>query len=185
MRTNKVVMVLGRRGSGKTTFVKNLIAQYHKLHPHQKILVVDTFDNPVWELKTIHPEDIKRWRRGMALTYSSEPEELFEILEKHLRNALVVFEDAVKYIGHRLPPPLKRLVIDSKQKNLDIIFVFHSFGHAPLDLWRLVDYIEIFKTADSPEIRKNYIVNFEEVQRVWEAVTKSPNPYEHGTVQVY
>jgi hypothetical protein len=36
---------------------------------------------------------------------------------------------------------MKRFLIDSKQKNIDVYFVFHSLAACPLDLIRITNFI--------------------------------------------
>ena len=70
---------------------------------------------------------------------------LCALISETVWNCLIVFEDAHKHQYNRIDRSVMRLMGDSKQKNVDIIFMYHNFGLAPKDLYRYLDYIEIFK----------------------------------------
>jgi hypothetical protein len=185
-RINYVNIILGRRGTGKTYYVKNgLIENYLESNPGMKILIVDTFDHPAYRtIASIEPEMISRWRKpAVYRCHSADTDAIMKEVTGNLRNCLVIFEDASKYIRRQLPDTVRRFILDSKQKNLDLVFLFHGFSFAPPEIWRIVDSVTIFK-CDNPESRKPDIVNFEQVQEAWNSVMKSENPYERKTVWV-
>jgi tRNA uridine 5-carbamoylmethylation protein Kti12 len=110
MRTNKVILIAGTRGTGKTDFVKNLIAKQRK--NFDKCLIVDTFDSPVWlDLSThdfpnrmelvpvLSKEQFPRWKKGTARMFDSNTNEIITIVEQHAKNTFVVFEDATRYVA--------------------------------------------------------------------------------------
>jgi len=186
-RINYVNLILGRRGSGKTWFVmKELIDSYIAAHPEMKVLIVDTFDHPSYRtIAAIEPEMISRWKRpSVYRCFSSDTDLIMKEVTTNLRNCLIIFEDASKYIRRQLPDDVRRFILDSKQKNLDMIFLFHGFSFAPPEMWRIIDSVTIFK-CDNPDFRKADIVNFEQIKEAWQSVMKSSNPYEKTTVWVY
>jgi hypothetical protein len=186
-RINYVNLVLGRRGTGKTYYVKNeLIDKYIQANPEMKILIVDTFDHPSYRtIAAIEPEMISRWRKpAVYRCFSSDTDEIMRQVTGNLRNCLVIFEDASKYIRRQLPDDVRRFILDSKQKNLDLVFLFHGFSFVPPEMWRIADSVTIFK-CDNPEGRKSDIVNFQQINEAWNKVMKSGNPYEKITVWVY
>jgi len=195
-RINLIVLVIGRRKSGKTEFVKgneglglegfiNIAVSQGK-----KVLAVDTFDHPSYrDLKLIQPLDINlKWKKGVYRTFVNI-EEMPDLL-KHIRdnfyNGMLILEDAGKHQGQKLSKPLKALIGDSKQKNVDIVFMFHEWSFVPLDLLRYVDLIEIFKTNENPEVREGcFNVPMPEVLAMYERVKAHPSPYYHETLDNY
>ncbi len=159
-RTNKVILIAGNRGTGKTDYVKDLIFKQLNLVP--KCLIVDTFDSDVWRnLKTWNaPENInisvtdipidkfKYWKSGVGKMYSSDTSEIMQQIGEFARNTFIVFEDATKYIGTKLKEDTRRFVLDSKQKNLDLVFIFHSLSAIPPELVRVSDILVLFKTNE-------------------------------------
>lgn len=166
-RVNYITLIVGTRGTGKTTFVKG--SEEHKIEgvidiyldrdPKQKILIVDLFDNPVWsDVPTITVEKLARWKSGVYRIYHSDEIELFRIINKYCYNTVIFFEDATKYIQNSLEENLKRLLIDSKQRNIDVFFAFHYLGAVPPKLAKISDFIVLFKTNEvfSSQLRNKY-----------------------------
>jgi energy-coupling factor transporter ATP-binding protein EcfA2 len=186
MRINTANLILGRRGCGKTTYTKEIIQAYHKAHPDQKILIMDTFDHPSYrDIPVIDIDLLKRWEKpGIYRIFGSNTDEIFSTIQTHLYNAMVIFEDASKYIRGRLQDDVRKFIIDSKQKNLDLVFLFHGFSFAPPEIWRIIDAVTIFK-SDNPFHRKSDIVNFDQVYSIWQNVMNDTSPYAKETVLIY
>ena len=185
-RINNVSVVIGRRGTGKTTYIRQLIEAYRKALPYQKILVADTLDHPAYrDIASIDIDLLKRWKGpNVYRIYGSNTDEILQTINTSLYNALVVFEDASKYIRRQLSDEVRSFILDSKQKNLDLIFLFHGFSYVPPEMFRVIDNIVLFR-CDDPSYRKNDIVAFDEVKAAYERIMNSNNPYVHETIRVY
>jgi hypothetical protein len=110
MANNVVCLVAGNRGRGKTDFIKNEIIL---ASPLARKLIVDTFNSDVWQtMKTFHhPENdsikipimpiskLKFWKSGLYRLAEKDTPLVFATINEHLRNSLVVFEDATRFIG--------------------------------------------------------------------------------------
>lgn len=186
MRTNKVILIAGTRGTGKTDYVKNLLAKMKGTFP--KCLVVDTFDNPVWlDLSThdhkdrmelvpiIQMEQLNRWKKGIARIYHSNTNLLVEEIEKTVKNTFVVFEDATRYIGSRLSDQMRRFVLDSKQKNTDLVFIFHNLTAIPPELVRVSDILVLFKTNEGKVNEAKY--PWAEIPKMMQELKQSSNRF--------
>jgi hypothetical protein len=186
-RLNKVVTLVGKRGTGKTTYIKTVIDAYRKKNAGCKVLIVDTLDHPSYrDITEITVEQLKRWKPdagGYYRIFGSNTEEILQTINSHVFNALLIFEDASKYIGSRFDDYVKAFILDSKQKNLDIVFMFHSWGFVPNDLFRLNDVITIFKTQDSPAQKKNHLP-FELIAKSYETVKQSDNPFINQSILI-
>jgi ABC-type sugar transport system ATPase subunit len=186
-------MIAGTRGTGKTDFMKNEIVA---ISPIKRRLIVDTFDNPVWRtMKThSHPEwadkvidridkkQLKDTTPGTFRVYSSYTNEMFKWIQKEVTNTLVVFEDATRYIGDKLSDDVNNFCVDCKQKNVDLVFVFHSLAQVPKDLIRLADYQTIFKTNDSWDSFLKTKFRNPLVEEAFNLVNADPNRYANLTV---
>jgi len=166
-RVNYITLVAGTRGTGKTTYFKGshelkingIIDLFLDRDPKQKILVVDLFDSPVWQdVPLITTDKLARWKSGMYRIFHSDPDQLMSVIQRHCYNTVIIFEDATKYIKATLNENLRRLLIDSKQKNLDVFFAFHYLMAVPPDLVRISDYLVLFKTNESftSQLRNKY-----------------------------
>src|SRR3954462_15653387 len=147
-RFNKVFGIFGARGTGKTDYAKGnpkhnlpgLINAYVK--SGMKVFVIDTFDHPSWrDLPAIGREDFPNFKKGACrvITPAADIPRLNTYLNtqhKHVRNCLLLYEDARKHTQTRVDKSLIELIGDSKQKNIDIGFMYHAFAFAPLDLYR-------------------------------------------------
>jgi hypothetical protein len=110
--------------------------------------------------------------------------EMLTAINQDLTNCLVIFEDASKYITKNLQPEVRNTVYDSKQKNLDLLFLFHGFAAISPELFRMVDIYTIFKT-DNPDYRRSEMVYYDDIKAAWNLVMKSKDRYIKKTVAVY
>ncbi len=170
MRMNKVILIVGGRGTGKTSFANNpgkdpnvtrpgLVQEWIKARkgrPDERVLIVDTLDHEKYrDYQVITPQMIPVWNKGVKRVICNETGfwDLFKVIHNNLYNCLIIFEDASKYIRNTKPLPddLNNFIVDSKQKNLDLIFMYHSFGQSHIDMWRMADILVLFKTGDQPK----------------------------------
>lgn len=190
-RNNLVSLIVGGRGVGKTDFTKRMM----KASLHSKQLVVDTFDNPPWRtMKThddLHNNDhypvidielLKRWSSGKYRLAESNTSKTMEVIMNYSNNALIVFEDATRYIESKPSQSIKNFVLDSKQKNLDLIFVFHSLMSVPPDLVRWADTLTLFKTNEGNPSKSKY--PWGEIPIMMDHLRKSKNEHENITIQL-
>lgn len=191
-RINRVTLIVGGRGSGKTDFVKNLI------HPlNKRRIICDTFDSPVWRnYKTFkHPEreseiihsinfdQVKEQKNGTFKLISSDTDQIFETIEKDAWNSLIVIEDATRFIEKKLSNDVKKMVLDTKQKNTDLIFIFHTLSSVPPDLIRYSDFLTLFKTKEnwSPYFSTKFPI--QQIEKAFHKVREMPE-YSQLTVNI-
>lgn len=185
-RVAKIVLFFGTRGSGKSWyFLNTFLPAYQSAHPDKKILIVDSVDHPKYRhIPRITPEMIGRWKSpGIYRCFQGEFEPIFEQF-KTLTNALVVLEDASKYIDLDLPKPLKKWFLDTKQLGTDVVCMFHGFGWCPPKLCQVSDIYAIFRTT-SPLARKANIPNYDGTFEAWSKVSKSKEKWPMQTVVMY
>lgn len=158
-RTNKVTIIVGGRNQGKTDFVKNL------LYPNRsnRIIIGDTFDNPPWRnwkthdhpereaetLPIVSAENFLSNSDPVIRLADSDTNAIFDHIQFNVMNASVVLEDATRFIDSNVPDSVKNFVLDTKQKNIDLFFVFHSLSDVPPKLVRWSDYLTLFKTNEN------------------------------------
>lgn len=191
-RFNYVSVLVGDRGTGKTTWlkgdpsvnIKGLFPSY--LEQNKKVLITDTLDHPAYrEFPMIRMEQIPRWKKGVyrLIIRPDEFVPAIEYFQEHIWNALVVVEDAYKVMQERIPKPVSRYIIDTKQKNVDMIFMYHTWGWVVPKLATICDAFEIFKTEDSPEIRKQAIAGcYNRVLQAYNQVMADPSPFARKSV---
>jgi hypothetical protein len=192
-RINRIILVTGTRGTGKTTFllgseqlkVDGIIDAYLDRDPKQKILVVDLFDNPLYRaFPIISVENLSRWKQSKYRIFDNDQRYLIANINYYCYNTVIIFEDATKYVNTKLEENLKRLLIDSKQKNNDIVFIFHYLMAIPNDLVRIADYLVLFKTGEN---FSNYLRNkfpHPDIERVFKEVQESKNFHYNKTIDL-
>lgn len=188
-RFNRIFAIFGQRGSGKTEYTKGnpslKLPGLINIYPPQgkKVLIVDTFDHPSWRDIPILPmELLPKWEKGICRCFTNAED--IPKLNRHLRdspamwNSLILYEDAYKHTSKTIDRSLINLMADSKQKNIDIGFMYHSFMQAPPDLYRYLDFIQLFKTKDSPESRKNFMPGyFDTAMQIYQKVRQHESPF--------
>lgn len=196
MRFNYVGTIIGQRGTGKSLFflgsafsakpadkalkIPSLAGQY--LNNGFKVLIIDTLDHPAYKaIPVLHPKNFGTFTRGIYRTWM-EPDNIVKMVDKinrspHFNNTAIVFEDAGKYTERVLPRPFRRLLIDSKQRNIDLLFMYHAWVDTPGDIFTKSDYIQLFKTEDKPEVRKNKISQYDKVVKAFTEVAANQNRF--------
>lgn len=185
-RINQVILIEGKRGTGKSTYLRELIRKYRLKHPTQKILIISAINQPSYkDIPTIDLTMLPRWKNAnIYKIYGSNTEEILQAVEEHFTNGLLIMEDATSFIPKTIPKEVRRMIIDTKQKNVDMLITFHGFMSTPPELLRYCDAITMFRT-DSPESRKNEIgAYFEDVLKAYNEINKSTNPYYNKTIKV-
>lgn len=188
---NTISAIFGKRGSGKTLYFKGseefkqpgFIKAY--LKKGMKVLIIDTIDHPSYrDIPVIKPEQLASWKVGVYRIWVDADD--MSVLNSHINkldsmwNTLIVYEDAYKHQSDKLDKPIKNLIIDSKQKNIDIIFMYHCWSMAPKDLYRMIDLIEVFKIKEHPMVRKDNMPGYyEEAVIVHNEVIENTNPFFH------
>lgn len=189
---NKVSIIIGKRGCGKTTFLKEKVIRSSVL---PKTLIIDTFDSLTWHsmeshnfpnalgerIEEIKEEEIYFFRKGIKRMICPRPERSFDLLAEYLRNTLVIFEDSTRYLEGRLQESVRNFVLDTKQKNLNLVFVFHSLSDVPPRLIKYSQSITMFKTLDGSVDRNKY--SNPQIQTMFDYLKNSKNEYDFLSVQ--
>ncbi len=186
MRINNVGLIEGKRGTGKSTYLSQLIDRYNRVHPSKKILIVSLINQPSYlPVPAISIDLLQRWKRPATYKmYGSNTDELLQAIEEHFNNGLLLLEDATSFIPKTIPKEIRRMIIDTKQKNVDMLMTFHGFMSTPPELFRYADTITMFKT-DTPETRKEVIgAYYDDVLKAYNSIMKSDNPYINKTIKI-
>lgn len=76
--------------------------------------------------------------------------------DRKLRECLIAIEDAARFMpdNNRLDTDLRDMIINAKQRSMDICLLFHDWSDVPPKLIRWIDEIYLHKTDTSAEYRK-------------------------------
>jgi hypothetical protein len=183
---NKATTFCGGRGKGKTDFLKEIA----KNNPLPKTLIVDTFDNERWRtmetwnhpewakenVPIIKPEHIKYWKKGIYRVFDSDLEKIKNTIANDLLNCLLIWEDASKYYGKSLSKDELRIHYDTKQRNINSIYVFHSLRKATVEIVENSDLLTLKKTGDNINTIDRKYQN-PDINALFTEVSKHPDKY--------
>lgn len=177
-----VALVVGGRGTGKSTFINGLIQKSKK-----KVLLFDTDANPIYskmpEIELEDMDNLARWKSGNLRIISIDYEYVFAKMYENVNDALIIIEDASKYIENQIRGDLKKLVLASKQRGLDMIFTFHRFKDIPKKLASYADFAEVFKTQENiKECADRVPLGW--VEPVFDEVKAHPDRFFHKTARL-
>lgn len=135
--SGKAIAIVGARGMGKSTETK----RYLSIVPEKARLVYD----PEGEHQDLFP-------------YPFIPFQQFKQKAALVEDAFIVWEEATIIIPNTShDEAVKEMLVRARHRNNTMLFVFHSFRYLPRYVFDLLDYIVIFKTADSEKfIQQRY-----------------------------
>lgn len=212
-RRNLGTLIIGGIGSGKTGIGQNLafIAAHRdtinelkqsgmsqkdavrkvfedKTPPNLPVLVVGTEDHPAYRggYTRITPRLIKSvdGTTGYYRCFGDDVQPIESALMTDARNAVVIVEDASEYMEGKLTEEQKRFILRRKQRNLDLIYMFHMFSMVPPKIYGLVNYIYILRTLDSPRQSSEKIAAYERVREAYERIQKSKEEFPREVLKV-
>lgn len=167
-RLNQIIIIVGGKGTGKTTFALRLLEKSRK-----KTLIVDTLDHPAYRhIPPVNIDKLKLWRSGTYRIFNSDPVAVMNECNSNVWNANIILEDAFKYLSFNLKKDEIKLFSDSKQHNQDIIIMFHALKQIPSYLATVADKIVIFKTNEQLARNSNKFYNWHEIMFTHSRVMK-------------
>ncbi|MBA2610545.1 MAG: DEAD/DEAH box helicase family protein [Bacteroidetes bacterium] len=195
-RFNKITLILGARGTGKTTYLigdkkKGVIGLLEKVYTNRgmKILVICTTDHPHYRhVSLLEKKDFVKFKKGIARIIIN-PEDInnfcrFLTDSNNLWNTIIIWEEAKDHSETKICKELGRMIRNTKQQNVDMFFMYHSFGETPTDIYRKIDYISLFKTLDHWECRKTFMGSYiSRIDKAYKEVQASNNNYINKTVR--
>jgi hypothetical protein len=196
MRDNKIILICGDRGSGKTDLTKKIIRTLSS--NFQKVLLLDTFDSEHWRNMKSHdyPEGINErptfiqkeqlpfWKNGTKRMIDSDVCELQKWVQKYVFNTVINYEDCKRYIEPKLQNSFKRTVLDSKQKNNDLIYSFHAVADVPRELIRVSDFLYLKHTQELDKDIFQRLSRKTSALRVLEERKASKDKYYTGLIEL-
>lgn len=156
MRQISIYVIVGGRGSGKTTFLEKTIKK--------NALIIQLFlDERYKNFEKIKYDDLQ--------------------INKKLCNRQIVLEDATQIISSNATNLFKQLLISCKQLGSDIFVVFHSFSAIPPFLWTIFDKIIIFECAKYSKPNQYSAEYFSEIYSIQKR--KTPKYKIKGVVDIH
>lgn len=135
-RDAQVTIILGRNGTGKSTFAQGIIKEMGR-----RAVVITLNGTPkIWrQYPAIDPSDPKAWDfKGIVNVYYMQHEDdTMKYIHTYFRDGILLFDDCRGYIKSNVDSDvyLKRLLIDFRHKMLDLFFVAHAPTDVPPRVW--------------------------------------------------
>ncbi len=152
----KVILIIGQRGSGKTTRAKNLIKSVHPsrlwIYGYRAGQYDDIYSKPVLKLEQ----------------FTKICTEKFE--------SVFLFEEATIFLSHSKNTDVIDLLVASRERKNTVIFVFHSLRSIPRYVWDLSDIVFLHKTKDVESLVQSRFES-DEFTNVFKLVNSNANPY--------
>lgn len=127
-----VTLLVGRRKTGKSTFLKNRLKKAHK----DNLVLFDING----EHKELYPK---------PLMYFDE----FTEHCTNVRNALIAIEEGTVFLPNRgNNEDVRNFLARARHNNCSVFIVFHSFRAVPGYIYDLADLIVVFKTNDQEDL---------------------------------
>ncbi len=165
---NKIWTVIGATGQGKTPFVVG--GDYEEglskifLDKGMSTLVVDEiYHHKYSKYKVLHPREYGLLNSQIGLYRTISPLQYMRPLleeisfQKKVWNTLLVLEDPKKYFKHNFDKMELALLGNSKQQNVDIVFMYWSWDQIPPKLFDMTKYFVVFNTMGGPYNRKKLL----------------------------
>jgi len=157
------IIVVGRRGAGKSNFLKGKISKAHK----NSLCIFD--------------------KQGEYKDYYDKPTPTFRqfiTVAKQLSNSVQVWEEMTVFLSMRSSyEEIKEICVDARHKNNMIFWVFHSLRTIPRDIFDLSDMVVLFKTNDGATLVKNKFES-EALNQAFENVSSNSNPHYFKIVKI-
>jgi len=167
-----------------------------------KVIIPHNFDNSIWHylendsedqltaIPEIEVDQIPYWNKGELLPgqrivrTTKNVMRALQLIEKYGNNLFLLLEEAGKYFDDgRLPTFMKALIIDSKQKNVDSLLVFHYLNEVPPKIAVHIDYLYLKKTGeDYSDVKSKF--KHPKLKQIMELIESSPNKYIPATLYV-
>ena len=178
MRSTERLIVLGFNGTGKTTFVKKLVAAYLKKDDRKALII--TPDDREWnDLETVElNKKTDFYYTGAKRTIFLKDYTMHRVTE-YFHDAMIVFDDCRGYLPPALDMDIHNLMIRSRQKMLDIVAVGHGFTEVPPKFFTFCTKIILFQTKDKIEKRRDCIIEFDKVKEAQERINQKAIDFPH------
>lgn len=175
-----VIVIVGHKGTGKTTLGRT-IADANK----KKLVVLDISDHPSYrKYPVLNPDHLYRWKKGDIRIITGDAMENLVKIKDQVYNSTVLLEDAANYLDHYITRDVKPLFNQSKQKNNDIILMYHALSEVPKYLFAFTDRIVICKTLEDVATASKRFPNPKAVKQAALNVEAHPSKYYNEVVRL-
>lgn len=154
MKRYRSIIVCGRRGSGKSTTVKEKIISKYK----GKKFIYDVN---------------KEYEGGVMMDMDK-----FHEIATGLSNTLIIYEEATIFFSNKGDiKSVREMLVRARHTNNIIVFIFHGLQYVPLNIMTLADLMILKKTNDNPELVYNKFKNHRGIFTAYNLLKIIPNEF--------
>lgn len=187
-RMNKLYLICGVNGTGKTHFVRKFIDS----GPRRVLILNPTFEDK-WDrypkIKIDNAEEIKTFEgiRQLQPRYvfgdMRKPFiQMLQVMWDNYENGVLVMDDCREMFEANLVKEVSSIMRGYRQHNLDVFAIFHSLNQVPPKFWEHSNgYVIIFKTQDNEKKIKDKLPDHkrDQILATWRRVVKTAETDEH------
>lgn len=172
-------ILVGINGTGKTSFVKNILE--HTVNDKNRALIV-TPDPSEWRsVEEVSGRDIATFKGVRKIIY--HPGAMEEI-QRYYSNGMLVLDDARVYIHAQSDDWMQWVQIRRRQVGVDLFACFHGLTQVPPVFFTFATNLTLFYTKDNIKRRAEY-VDEADFQAIQEAKARIAKKVEAGDPYYY
>jgi energy-coupling factor transporter ATP-binding protein EcfA2 len=162
---NKLTVVVGKTGCGKSTWAKQRALEYVEKYPNRLAIIID----PHSTFQVNHPRILVfTFDLGLRASTAQRMDFIIDIAERYT-NCLMIWDDCKMYTESH-DTFLVNLNAGKRHKKQDHIFIYHTTMQIQLQIISAADYLVFFKINEAYEKVKKRIDNFEFTQSLYKSI---------------
>lgn len=157
-RTAAIYLHIGAKKTGKTQGTINMAVDMLR-QQGKPVLVLDKGRQSEYDdFHTLELQQVPQFTQLAGKTryplykcrVSGEDDiwEFFALVDEHVRNSFVIFEDATTYAVGNLPGSVRNLIVNSRNACNDYLFNLHSLSEPAPFLFRHSEFMILRRTSD-------------------------------------
>lgn len=192
-REAKVFVIVGKRGTGKSTYTIELakkigkpivVFTYATDKKNETFIPIAPDSIDKLEAKTIYKINDRKYRTTLKTREQAIDAVLSDIYYR-LRNATLIIDDASTILNYTRNQMMLNNLNEVRHKSLDIIVVFHGFNQIPKYLFDLMNYLVFFKTtATVDKSRAGQLDEYNKIIELQKQVNADPDPYAYEVLDI-
>ena len=167
-KLNECLLVIGRKGCGKTTITLELAKVTGK-----KIITLDDLVHPAYKsFDTVDCNDLTKPLKGNTVVFIEDLDIALQKISHTQRNAAIIIEDSARFISSNISASVRTFIINHRKFNFDIFFMFHSLTDVPPYLCKNYTGIVLFKVGDNLDKEQTKWSNWQHIKSIASKVNK-------------
>ena len=195
-----VDIIVGINGTGKTTWCLQTFSLLAQTRPVYIVhLGTEQAFNVFPKVSILDRKQVSRIKKGIyqisahdhikdvaektdVIGWSEEQQknvikkrDVFYFIFQNLHNAFVVFDDVRNLLGDNMPKSVEDLLINRRQKMLDLFFIFHGLNLIPPRLFDYYTLLIVFNTMGKIDRSLHKIPFGETIEKICDIVNECSN----------